>query len=146
MVQHPEYLYFAMMFLVALPVAWFMRSTVALVVFATWAVGQVTYLLGFPEPETQVVIYAIAGALAWKAARNTASNFTAVMFVPLALISAADALGSMAPYEAWWSIFWIAMTQAAALPFSGDWRTAWHRFKAGKEGAGDVLSRVSHAA
>jgi hypothetical protein len=144
-VQHPEYIYYAAMFLIALPMAAAFRNVVALVVFATWAVGQTAYLIGMPEPETQFALYIAALGLGVRYARSTACTFAAVMFFPLAIVCLSNIVGWMGDYIAWWTIFWMAMTQVLALPFCHDWRAIWRRMRAGdKGGGGQGMLRVAH--
>lgn len=85
-------LYIAAMFCIALPVALFTRNEVAGIVFAVWGVGQVTYQIGFPEPQTQVVIYAAAlGYILYERHRGRmkvpdGSLVAVALFAPLLLI------------------------------------------------------------
>lgn len=143
--EHPEYLYYAAMFLIALPVAWFGKNEVAGIVFGTWAVGQTTFLLGFPEPETQIVIYLVALALALKVARSSVCFFAAILFFPLALACVSELAGWMTPLQAWWSIYWVAMTQALALPACLDWPAVYRSARArfGRTGGSGML-RAQH--
>jgi hypothetical protein len=138
-------LYIAAMFLVALPVAWFARNEVAGIVFAVWAIGQTTYLLGFPEPETQIFIYAAAFFLATRMARTAVCLFAAILFLPLGLASFCDAVGWIEPAAAWWSIYWIAVTQVVALPFCVDWRAVAARLWATFTRGNSTMLRVRHA-
>lgn len=140
---HPEYLYYATMFLVALPAA-VARGIVASIVFGAWAIGQSLWLLGLPEPQTQLVIYLAALMLGLRYCPHGVCTFAAVLFFPLALVSLSDWLGWMTPAEAWWSIYWIALTQAMSLPFTNAPQRAlkrlWGRIK---EGAGMGMLRVA---
>lgn len=144
--QHPEYIYYAALAMLAMPVAWFARSRIALLVIAVWAVGQTTYLIGMPEPQTQAVIYAAASVLGMRCARSTASTFAAVLFIPLFLVSLSETCGWMNPSEAWWSIFWVALTQAMSLPFNPQLGNAIKRLsRKAKEGDGMGMLRTVNA-
>lgn len=138
-------LYIAAMFCVALPVALFTRNEVAGIVFAVWGVGQVTYQIGFPEPQTQVVIYATAFLVAGRVARTSVCFFAAVLFFPLALASFSHAVGWIEPAAAWWSIYWIAMTQVVAIPFCVDWRRVRATRPAKTNNGSDSMLRAIHA-
>lgn len=144
----PELIYYAAMFLVALPVAWIAKSKVAALVFAVWAVGQALWLIGFPEPQTQLVIYAAAFGTCWRwrDGLSLAGLFSAILFLPLTLVCLAEIGGTMSPYEAWWTIYWIAMTQVAALPFVRDWRALWRERRVERDGGAGISRRVSLAA
>lgn len=144
--QHPEYIYYAVLALVAMPVAWFANSRIALLVVAVWAVGQATYAIGMPEPQTQAVIYAIACGVGMRLARTTASTFAAVLFAPLCLVSLSEYCGWSNPLEAWWSIYWIALTQAMSLPFNPQLWSAIKRLSGKtKEGDGMGMLRTVNA-
>lgn len=141
--SHPEYIYYASMFLIALPVAWFAKSRVAAIVLGAWVIGQFTYLGGLPEPQTQLAIYLVAFVAAWKFHRSGVGVFAAVLFVPLALVSACDWLHWMKPNEAWWSVYWIALTQVMSLPFTIDWKAVLRRrHSRNKEGGGMGMLRM----
>ena len=137
-------LYIAAMFCIALPVALFGRNEVAGVVFAVWSVGQVTYQIGFPEPQTQVLIYAAGFVVAARFARTSVCFFAAMMFFPLALASLSHAAGWIEPAAAWWSIYWIAMTQVVSLPFCVDWRGIWAARRAKANHRSDTMLRSIH--
>lgn len=138
-------LYIAAMFCIALPVALFSRNEVAGIVFAVWGVGQVTYQLGFPEPGTQVFIYAAGLIVACRVARSAVCLFAAILFFPLGLASFSHAVGWIEPAAAWWSIYWVAMTQAVSLPFCIDWQRARDRLFAGADHKDNNMLRVRHA-
>lgn len=145
--ESPEYLYYAAMFLVALPVAGLARSWVALLVFGVWALGQALYLIGLPEPQTQTVIYGAAAglcALGWRRGIRI-GLFAAVLFAPLCGTSFAESAGWLDSSQAWWSIYWIALTQAVSLPFITDLPGAIrHRQARNKKGGGMGMLRVVH--
>jgi hypothetical protein len=115
------WLYIAAMFLVALPVAWFTRNEVAGIVFAVWGVGQVTYQIGFPEPQTQILLY--AGAFVFLLIRRLrhqlnvpdGSLVAMALFVPLLLVCVLWAAGATPLHDAWWGIWFLAMTQVTFL-------------------------------
>ncbi len=140
--SHPEYLYYALMFAVALPVAWFFRNRVAALVFAVWTFGQCAYLIGMPEPQTQLVLYVVALVLGMRISTSAACTVAAFLFAPLAFACLAELRHWMTPAEAWWSIYWIAITQALALPFCPDWHSIIERRRAARrerEGGGMYL-------
>jgi hypothetical protein len=114
-------LYIAAMFCVALPVALFAKNEVAGVVFAVWAVGQVAYQIGLPEPKTQIALYGMAFAFILYERRRQrmrvpdGSLVAVALFVPLLLVCCLWAKGTVSESEAWWGIWWVAMLQAAFL-------------------------------
>jgi hypothetical protein len=145
--MHWEYAYYAMMFFVALPIAWFRRDAVAGIVFATWGIGQVAYQVGLPEPQTQAVLYGTAFALAMFYAVSAANIFTAVLFFPLAVTCVCQLIGLATDLQAWWAIFWLAMMQALSLPFVVDWARVYDewRFRQSLKRDGEDMLRVAHA-
>lgn len=142
--MHFEYFYYAMMFLIALPLAWRFRSIVAVIVFATWAVGQVAYQIGLPEPPTQTVLYAVAFGFGMARSRTAAGLFAAVLFFPLAVASACQWAHVINDVQAWWTIYWIALTQALSLPFVVDWESLKRGSKP-KQGEDGGMLRIVHA-
>jgi hypothetical protein len=136
--QHPEYIYYAAMILVALPMAWFAKNAVAFIVFATWAVGQAAYEMGLPEPEMQLLLYGAALVLGVCNSKSSPDLFASILFFPLAVSCASEIMGLINPTQAWWAIFWIALTQATSLPFNLDWRAAFRRWRARSKGGGST--------
>lgn len=116
---HPEHIYWAAVILVAWPASLFSRC--AGVLAATWAVGQLAYIVGMPEPQTQVVLYLLACGATFNSARTLSCKVIAALYVPLATLSAVTA---MDPLAIWWGIFWLAMLQVVLVPFTVDWREA----------------------
>lgn len=115
--QHPEYVYYAAVFLIALPIGVLARNKVSCLIFAVWAIGKVAYELGAPEPQTQLAIYAIAFLLGMRISHTGPCLFATVLFAPLCLVCLATFTGTIDPVQAWWNIYWLAMLQVAALPF-----------------------------
>lgn len=114
--QHPEYIYWAAVCLVAWPASMFSRC--AGILAAAWGIGQLAYVVGSPEPITQVIIYCLAGVLTAKYRRGFACMTVAAFYLPLAIMSG---ITSADPLLVWWGIFWTAMVQVAIVPFTIDW-------------------------
>lgn len=115
--QHPEYIYWAAVCVIAWPSSLF--SKCAGILAGTWAIGQVAYVLGAPEPETQVVLYCIALIVNVLSARTAFCYTVAALYLPLALISACSLAD---PVAAWWGIFGTAMVQVMLVPFTVNWQ------------------------
>lgn len=113
---HPEYIYWAAVALIAWPASMFSRCAGILAV--AWAVGQIAYVIGLPEPLSQVVIYIIAGLLTLKHRREFPCLIVAAFYLPLAIMSAATHVD---PDLIWWGIFWTAMAQVLVVPFTVHW-------------------------
>ena len=140
---HPEYYYYAAMFFVALPVAWIAKSKASALVFIVWAIGQALWLIGLPEPQTQLVIYTVALIAGWWLATSGPGMFASILFFPLALTTLCEWTGGLSPQEAWWTIYWIALTQVMSLPFHPELRSAVKRWRnQSKEGGGMGMLRT----
>lgn len=116
---HPEYLYWALILFGVLPLAPINR--VAAVVVAARLATQGAYDLGTPEPQTQIVIFGACLMLALHNARLWTCLLASTLFLPMAV---AAAWQLVAPYEAWWAVYWIAVFQAVVLICNGEWRKA----------------------
>ena len=136
--QHPEYLYYAAIVFVAWPSSPINR--VAAVVVGVWGLGQILYWLGWPEPQTQTVIYSVALLLAVLSSRTTACMMSAMLFLPLAVVSGLNGINALDPLHAWWLIFVMAMLQTFLLPFGNDWATARDAWRAFKDD--DLIDRI----
>jgi hypothetical protein len=135
------WLYIAAMFCIALPVAWFSRNEVAAVVFGVWGVGQIAYQLGFPEPQAQIILYGAALTyLMTERARHRlkvpdGSLVAVALFVPLLLVCLLWWQGATPEHDAWWGIWFLAMTQAAFLLRPIAWALGARRWLAGNSTA-----------
>lgn len=128
--NHPEFIYWALILLVAVPSAPFNR--VAGVIVAQRIATQLAWALGTPEPPTQAVVFGLAmlpcfiplkiGQVQFQPwARTKTQRRTAWLFVPMA----AAALSQwIYPVAGWWAVFWLACLQTVIAPFGNDWATA----------------------
>lgn len=120
--QHPEYIYWALVLVIAWPCSLFSRCSGILA--ATWAVGQVAYGLHAPEPEFQAVLYPIAAGLSLFDAyrrRSVSAAVVGLLYLPLAVMSALWA-ANVNPHDMWWGIFWVACAQALIIPVTVEWQ------------------------
>lgn len=121
--QHPEYIYWALVMVIAWPCSLFSRCSGILA--ATWAIGQVAYGLGAPEPEFQTGLYPIACFVtaleAFFISRSWRSWFVAFLYVPLAIMSALWA-ANVNPHDMWWGIFWVGCAQVLFIPATVEWQ------------------------
>lgn len=115
----PVYFYWALILFGVLPLAPINR--VAAIVVAARVACQVTYDAGFPEPETQTVIFGAAAILSMHNARLTTCFLSAALFVPMAIASAWQVAE---PVTAFWWVYWLGVAQAVILLISGEWRKA----------------------
>lgn len=143
----PEYLYYAAMFLIALPVAWVTRSVPALLIFLVWALGQAAYEAGLPEELTQFVLYSSALFAGWCCKRTETETFAVLLFVPLAMTCALQIIGWINDLQAWWTIYWLALAQVGSLALLIDWRKfSLRRLLARIKGSGsEDMLHVRHA-
>lgn len=117
--SHPEFIYWALVALLALPSSLFSR--VAAVVVLVRLLSQIAWQAGLPEPETQIVIYGIAFFVSLAVADKFASFLSAAIFFPLAVSATYEVSGGLSDVQAYWAIYWLAVAQTLALPFGVEW-------------------------
>lgn len=108
-----EYLYYAMVFGLALTAAPFNR--VALVVLAVWVFGQIAWLLHLPMASSYIVIHAVAFAIGCAVSRNPICALVTALFVPILAVDLAEILGWASPYHAWWARVYLGSAQLLLL-------------------------------
>ena len=151
--SHPEYLYWALILLIALPSAPFNR--VAGVIVADRIMTQLAWEVGLPEPPTQAVIFGLAlfpclhhwhfrGARFQPMARTKAQRVTAWFFAPLTVAALVQYFD---PVAGWWAVFWLACLQAVITPLGNDWATAREGWLALKDISwiDGLFRRIRHA-
>lgn len=117
--EHPEYIYWAMVMVIAWPCSLFSRCSGILA--ATWAIGQVAYGLNAPEPEFQMYLYVLAALVTALNARTWRCGIVAALYLPLAIMSALWA-ANVSPHDMWWGIFWVACAQTLLIPATVEWQ------------------------
>lgn len=121
--NHPEWIYWALVACLALPSSAFSR--VAMVVVFVRMICQIAYGLGIQGPETLMVIYGFAFLVSLRVADKFASFISAAIFLPLAVTAIYEISGGLSPVESWWAIYWLAIVQTLALPFGVEWMPIW---------------------
>lgn len=115
---HPEYLYYAGVTFVALPLVPF--NQLASLVVAAWVPGLIVARAGGDARPVALVCALLALATCVAIARRRPEHFS----VPAAGIVAcfagigAAALALFLSYLGWWADYWIALAQLALLPFA----------------------------
>jgi hypothetical protein len=124
--QHPEYLYWAAVILIAGPSL--LVNRVAAVIVSQRIVTQYLWYRGWPEPPTQGIVFAAALIVALAVSgHNSGRLVTALFFLPMSVAALCQFID---PIFGWWAVFWLAVLQVLALPFGNDWaavRARWPR-------------------
>jgi hypothetical protein len=132
--SHPEYFYYGLIALVALPSMRY--NLMAVVVVLCWLPGQ---LIGAFLPDVSPLwCYGVNGfmdlvALGIGVRRcyqqgSTGNVLTTIFFLPLATVQGMSVLyelgmrPSLHPYYAWWLVFWVGGIQVLLLPLGNNWR------------------------
>jgi hypothetical protein len=135
---HPEYILWALVLFGVLPLAPINR--VAALVVAARLATQGAYDFGWPEAQSQTLIYGVCAIIALHNARLFTCFLAAALFVPLAVASAWQLQDA---YHGWWAVFWLAVAQCVALVVNGEWRKAVrHWLDASDPDKDDVLYRL----
>ncbi len=134
----PIYAYWALVMFGVLPLAPINR--VAALVVAARLGTQAAYDMGYNEPISQMVIFAMCGMVAMHQARLFTCFVSAALFVPL---SVAAAYQIDEPFLAGWAVYGLSVAQAIILIASGEWRKAVrHWLKASDPNGSDVLAKL----
>lgn len=112
--EHPEYIYYLLVWVVALPAAVVCKP--AITIPLAWTLGQFTWLL-FGEswlPFGHLAGHALGATLGFFIAYRfpcTPGITLTIIFGPLILLDLWEILGLTTPLDAWWMIYWIALLQ-----------------------------------
>ena len=130
---HPEYVYYAVLWLLAFPAAAFSRTAGVIVV--SWLAAHIVVLLGVHFEAVNLVQHAIAFALCAMVVRRTVGMIATFLFVPMIVVDGMVMMGGIPALDGWWAIWGLAITQAAILPL-GVKRGRWVEFGRRIVGAG----------
>lgn len=131
-VDHPEYLYFAGLALIAAPLMPFNRH--AALVIGAWLPGRFAYTFGYDADALNAVFALLAFAACLTQFIMTVLHDTNVhrlvisslMTLSFAAIVGCKVYEATDAYHGWWADYWCSMAQLALLPFGADWSAVWN--------------------
>lgn len=115
---HPEYIYWGLLILIAIPLAPF--NAAACVVLGMRLANQVAWAAGWPEDTSQLAIYSTGAAIGFAFSRGIACDVVASFSVALAATASAHAYHIITELQWWWTIFGLAIAQILLVPLCTD--------------------------
>lgn len=108
-----EYLYYLLVFALAMTAAPFNR--VAVVVLVVWMLGQFAWLAGLPMAWAYIAIHMVAFSVACVVARNPICAIVAALYVPMIAVDIAELALWMSPENGWWLRVYLGTAQLFLL-------------------------------
>lgn len=116
----PQHIYWAVVILVALPIAVIGGGRVARSIVAVWAAAMVLVgIFGLPNFWAYLPLHLGGFCWCYVKARSRDARAIGALFLPLGLLDIWGITG--AGQQAWWGVFWVALGQVLLLPLIADW-------------------------
>ncbi|WP_010545206.1 hypothetical protein [Sphingomonas elodea] len=121
--QHPEYLYWLALAVFGVPAISIARAFVPAAAILIVAVNVLVWRAGISIAGEGIMLaglYAAMLAASLRMRLGTAETVASALWSPMCVCALAQACGAY-PVATYWTIYWLAMAQAAAFMFVGNW-------------------------
>lgn len=99
-------------------------NRMAIVVVASWLVGQYVWMLGFQPTSADLWVNAaalvISAYIAYLSGKHS-DRIVAPIFLLMVTVNWVELNGMLHPYYCWWVLFHLGTIQVIALIFGNDW-------------------------